>query len=210
MGIAAAVEALKVVLVDDEALLRSGLRLMLANAGIKVVGEASNGKDAIAVVLDALPDVVLMDIRMPVMDGIEALGKLPASIPVVMLTAFDTDEFIVDALQAGAVGFLLKSTPPEALVAAVRAAAAGQPMLSREVLERLLSPRPKRKNRRLAHLSDREMEIAELVADGLSNQQIAQQLFISLPTVKTHVQKILKKLGGTSRVHVAIAVLGGR
>lgn len=208
-------DQLQVVLVDDEDLIRSGLKLLLSSAAdITVVGEASNGKEAIGVVENTQPDVVLMDIRMPVMDGIEATRLLARRVPIIMLTAFDTDTFIVDALQAGAVGFLLKSTRPEALVASVRAAAAGQPLLSPEVLNKLLAGNnrataqaPQRATKQLALLSEREREIASLVAQGLDNQQIAQQLFISLPTVKSHMNNILKKIGGTSRVHIAIMVL---
>lgn len=208
-------DQLQVVLVDDEDLIRSGLKLLLSSAAdITVVGEASNGKEAVGVVENTQPDVVLMDIRMPVMDGIEATRLLARRVPIIMLTAFDTDTFIVDALQAGAVGFLLKSTRPEALVASVRAAAAGQPLLSPEVLNKLLAGNnrataqaPQRATKQLALLSEREREIASLVAQGLDNQQIAQQLFISLPTVKSHMNNILKKIGGTSRVHIAIMVL---
>ena len=216
-------DALRVVLVDDEELVRSGLRLLLSNApDIEVVAEASNGRDAVATVLDAQPDVVLMDIRMPVMDGIEATAQLHSlagarDIPVVMLTAFDTDEFILHALRAGAVGFLLKTTAPEALVASVRAAAQGQQQLSPKVLENLVGlaatpPQPEQEMIQpsgLAELSERENEIAQLVAQGLSNAEIAEQLFISLTTVKTHMKHILAKIDGTNRVHIAIAVLGG-
>jgi len=216
-------DALRVVLVDDEELVRSGLRLLLSNApDIEVVAEASNGWDAVATVLDAQPDVVLMDIRMPVMDGIEATAQLHSlagarDIPVVMLTAFDTDEFILHALRAGAVGFLLKTTAPEALVASVRAAAQGQQQLSPKVLENLVGlaatpPQPEQEMIQpsgLAELSERENEIAQLVAQGLSNAEIAEQLFISLTTVKTHMKHILAKIDGTNRVHIAIAVLGG-
>lgn len=216
-------DALRVVLVDDEALVRSGLRLLLSNApDIEVVAEASNGRDAVATVLDTQPDVVLMDIRMPVMDGIEATAQLHSlagarDIPVVMLTAFDTDEFILHALRAGAVGFLLKTTAPEALVASVRAAAQGQQQLSPKVLENLVGlaatpPQPEQEMIQpsgLAELSERENEIAQLVAQGLSNAEIAEQLFISLTTVKTHMKHILAKIDGTNRVHIAIAVLGG-
>ena len=134
-------DALRVVLVDDEELVRSGLRLLLSNApDIEVVAEASNGRDAVATVLDTQPDVVLMDIRMPVMDGIAAVEKILSvhTVPIIILTAFDTDSFILRALRAGAAGFLLKSTPPESLMAAVRAAAAGQPLLSPQVVDKLV------------------------------------------------------------------------
>ena len=214
---------IRVVLVDDEPRLRHGLRMILEGApGISVIGEAGNGKEGIELILGEEPDVVLMDIRMPVMDGIEATAQLHSlagarEIPVVMLTAFDTDEFILHALRAGAVGFLLKTTAPEALVASVRAAAQGQQQLSPKVLENLVGlaatpPQPEQEMIQpsgLAELSERENEIAQLVAQGLSNAEIAEQLFISLTTVKTHMKHILAKIDGTNRVHIAIAVLGG-
>ncbi|OFR68960.1 response regulator transcription factor [Corynebacterium sp. HMSC078H07] len=213
---------ISVVLVDDEQALRRGIRFILEGApDIEVVAEASNGRDGVARVLDLRPDVVLMDIRMPVMDGIEAAGKLRASapdIPVVMLTAFDTDEFIVDALHAGAMGFLLKTIEPEGLVSAVRAVAAGQQLLSPKALKNLLAlkrpePAPAAKApepRPLGGLSQRENDVAQLVAQGLDNQEIADQLYVSVTTVKTHIKHILDKLGGTNRVHIAIAVLESR
>ena len=214
---------IRVVLVDDEPLLRHGLRMILEGApGISVIGEAGNGKEGVELILAEEPDVVLMDIRMPVMDGIEATAQLHSlagarDIPVMMLTAFDTDEFILHALRAGAVGFLLKTTAPEALVASVRAAAQGQQQLSPKVLENLVglaaTPTPPEQEMiqpsGLAELSERENEIAQLVAQGLSNAEIAEQLFISLTTVKTHMKHILAKIDGTNRVHIAIAVLGG-
>lgn len=217
-------DALRVVLVDDEALVRSGLRLLLSNAAdIEVVAEASNGRDAVATVLDTQPDVVLMDIRMPVMDGIAAVEKILSvqTVPIIMLTAFDTDSFILRALRAGAAGFLLKSTPPESLMAAVRAAAAGQPLLSPQVVDKLVgmqgpalsdvhSHHARTARNHLGRLSSREREIAELVAQGLNNQDIADQLVVSMATVKSHMQHILKKIGGTSRVHIAIMVLEAR
>ena len=214
---------IRVVLVDDEPLLRHGLRMILEGApGISVIGEAGNGKEGVELILAEEPDVVLMDIRMPVMDGIEATAQLHSlagarDIPVMMLTAFDTDEFILHALRAGAVGFLLKTTAPEALVASVRAAAQGQQQLSPKVLENLVGlaatpPQPEQEMIQpsgLVELSERENEIAQLVAQGLSNAEIAEQLFISLTTVKTHMKHILAKIDGTNRVHIAIAVLGG-
>ena len=217
-------DALRVVLVDDEDLVRSGLRLLLSHApDIEVVAEASNGRDAVATVLDSQPDVVLMDIRMPVMDGIAAVEKILSvhAVPIIMLTAFDTDSFILRALRAGAAGFLLKSTPPESLMAAVRAAAAGQPLLSPGVVDKLVrmqgpalddahSHRTRTARTRLSTLSSREREIAGLVAQGLNNQDIADQLVVSMATVKSHMQHILKKIGGTSRVHIAIMVLEAR
>lgn len=200
--------AIKVVLVDDEELMREGLAQLLSDT-TEVVAQANNGKEAVSAVLDSRPDVVLMDIRMPVMDGIAATRMILSSlnIPIIMLTAFDTDEFIVTAMQAGAVGFLLKTTPKASLISAIRAAAVGQPILSPEVLERLVAQHPiRRTNNRLSSLSTREMEIAKLVSKGLSNQAISDELFISLTTVKSHVKSILSKINGTNRVHIALAV----
>lgn len=204
------------VLVDDEELLRRGIRLILEGAGdIEVVGEASNGRDGVQLITQQRPDIVLMDIRMPVMDGIEAVAQLKTAvpdIPVVMLTAFDTDEFIVDSLHAGAMGFLLKATGPEALVASVRAAAQGQQLLSPKALQNLLEiPHAQPQEPLvLADLSARENEVAQLVAKGLDNTEIAEQLYVSVATVKTHIKHILEKIGGTNRVHIAIAVLEQR
>ena len=214
---------IRVLVVDDHDLVRTGISRMLADiSGLQVIGQADSGEDAIRKARELKPDVVLMDIRMPVMDGIEATAQLHSlagarDIPVVMLTAFDTDEFILHALRAGAVGFLLKTTAPEALVASVRAAAQGQQQLSPKVLENLVGlaatpPQPEQEMIQpsgLAELSERENEIAQLVAQGLSNAEIAEQLFISLTTVKTHMKHILAKIDGTNRVHIAIAVLGG-
>lgn len=207
---------ISVVLVDDEELLRSGIRLILEGAGdIEVVGEASNGRDGVALVTERRPDLVLMDIRMPVMDGIEAVKKLKSAvpdIPVVMLTAFDTDAFIVDALHAGAMGFLLKTTGPEALVASVRAVAEGQQLLSPKALAKLLATPHEAPAESLdvEGLSTRENDVAQLIAEGLDNTEIAEQLYVSVATVKTHVKHILEKIGGTNRVHIAIAVLERR
>lgn len=235
-------EATRIVVVDDEALLRQGLVLMLDGAdGIDVVGEASNGKLAVEVIQRERPDVVLMDIRMPVMTGIEAvrtLRELGIDVPVIMLTAFDTDAFILRSLEAGAVGFLLKTTAPEALVRSIKAAAAGQQLLSAEVLSKLVGMAGHGPDgsmgsgsaasdggdesvaaksgagsgelsaaRRLDVLSPREKELALLIAQGMGNAEIAEKLYISIPTVKTHVARILEKLQVSNRVQIAIAVL---
>ena len=212
-------EPIRVLLVDDQSLVRSGFHMLIdSEDDMAVVGEASNGAEALEKLRTIEVDVALMDIRMPVMDGIEAAGKLRASapdIPVVMLTAFDTDEFIVDALHAGAMGFLLKTIEPEGLVSAVRAVAAGQQLLSPKALHNLLAlktpePAPAAEPCPLEGLSQRENEVAQLVAQGLDNQEIAGQLYVSVTTVKTHIKHILDKLGGTNRVHIAIAVLESR
>ena len=239
-------KSLRVVIVDDETLIRTGLTLLLNGyRGITVVGEASNGKEALGLIQRTSPDAVLMDIRMPVMDGITAVHELNVlqggagvMVPVIMLTAFDTEDFILDALRAGARGFLLKTTDPQALHAAILAAVEGQQLLSPQVLQTLVSSRreepppgasaarPAVGNSQstaavgnsesqdahspLNRLSVRESQIAELVAQGLSNEAIAQQLFIALPTVKTHIARVLDKLEVENRVQIAITVLEAR
>lgn len=208
----AAVAALKVLLVDDEALIRAGLRLVLEGSDeIRIVGEAQDGVEAEALTRELHPDVVLMDVRMPRRDGVAATAAvraLPDAPAVVVLTAFATDEFVLDALRAGASGFLLKHTPPAQLVDAIRAAAAGTMTFSPEALSRLVSaaPTPLPGTERVATLSQREAEIADLVARGLTNGDIAGQLYLSLPTVKTHLARIFDKLAVTNRVQVALLV----
>lgn len=209
---------IRVLLVDDEPLIRAGLRMILDGAGgIAVVGEAADGLDAAARVADLHPHVVLMDVRMPRCDGVEATRTIRARThppTVVMLTAFDTDDFLLRALDAGASGFLLKHTPPAELVAAVQQAADGTMSFSPSVLQRLVThatraPQPTASDP-LDGLSAREAEIARLVADGLTNAEIAGRLFLSLPTIKTHLARIFDKLGVTSRVQLALAVHGHR
>ena len=200
-----------VLLVDDEALIRAGLRLMLdGRDGITVVGEAEDGAEAIQMVRRLRPDVVLMDIRMPRLDGVAATGRIttmddpPA---VVVLTSFATDEFVLGALQAGAAGFLLKHTPPQQLLDAVKQAAAGTMSFSPGVLTALVqaaSPAPNPKVQRVDTLSERESEVAALVAQGLTNTDIAGRLYLSVPTVKTHLTRIFEKLDVTNRVQVAL------
>lgn len=209
---------ISVLLVDDEPLIRAGLRMILDGAGgICVVGEASDGIEAVARVAELKPSVVLMDVRMPNRDGVEAtrtLKAMPDPPQIVMLTAFDTDDFLLSALDAGASGFLLKHTPPADLVAAVQQAAAGTMPFSPNVLQRLVNaatraPQPVAADP-LAGLSEREAEVARLVADGLTNVEIAGQLFLSLPTIKTHLARIFEKLEVTNRVQLALAVHGHR
>lgn len=207
-------------IVDDDPLVRSGLRLILGgDSGIEVLAaEAPDGAAGLHAAADHAPDVVLMDIRMPVMNGIDATRRLTASENsphVIVLTTFDADDLVVQALRAGASGFLLKDTPPERLVSAVRAVAAGEPMLSpsvtRQLVERVTAgPDPTAADQaarlRLKTLTDREREVAELVGQGLSNADIARQLYMSLPTVKAHVSHVLAKLEVDNRVQVAIVV----
>ncbi|ALA66508.1 response regulator [Corynebacterium lactis] len=206
------VGTVRVVLADDEELMRNGIRMLIeADPGIDVVGEASNGKEALAVVEELRPDVVLMDIRMPVLGGIDATRRLCAKEDgpaVVMLTAFDTDEFIVDALEAGAAGFLLKNSSLEELVETIKGAATGRPLVSFAVLQRLttIAKRGQHAAGTAAQelLSVREREVAELIARGMTNVEIAEHLLISLPTVKSHVARIMTKLEATNRVQIAL------
>ncbi len=211
-----------VVLVDDDALVRTGLRLILGGSpDIDVVGEASDGLEGVATVERHAPDVVLMDIRMPRLDGIAATERVLAlSDPprVIVLTTFDTDEMVIDALRAGASGFLLKSTRPERLVEAIRSVAAGEPMLSPSVTAQLIgrvtSDAPatgaaqarRQALARLAALTDREREVAVALGRGASNAEIARSLYMGLPTVKTHVSRVLTKLGLDNRTQVALLV----
>lgn len=209
---------MKVLLADDETLLRTGLRMLLdGTRGIEIVAEASDGEEAVALARLRKPDVVLMDIRMPRRDGLDAARELAADgVAVVMLTAFDTDDFILDALQAGAAGFLLKDTAPADLVDAVLRAADGDLRLSPAVLGRLVTladagrtpDRPSQPGPDpLARLSDRERAVAEAVARGLTNAEIAAELHLGLATVKTHLVNVNTKLGTTNRVQVALLVL---
>ena len=206
-----------VALVDDENLVRAGLRLILGGEpDIDVIGEASDGAAGLDLVRRARPDVVLMDIRMPRTDGLAATRQLAvdgASTRVIVLTTFDTDELVLDALRAGAAGFLLKDTRPEKLVEAVREAAAGRPALSPSVTAQLIAsvaqPRDDRATRaaaRAADLTERERDVAVAIGRGLANAQIAADLYMSESTVKTHVGRILTKLGAQNRVQVAIVV----
>ena len=205
----------RVVLVDDDPLVRAGLRMILGGApDLDVIAEASDGQDAVDVVLREAPDVVLMDIRMPRMDGLAATRRLldrgtPARI--IVLTTFDTDDMVVTALSYGAAGFLLKDTSPADLVDAVRRVAAGQPILSPSVTAQLIAtvtrPRDEAVQRsaraRLARLTEREREVAEAVSEGLTNAEIASRLHLGVATVKTHVGALFSKLEVTNRVQIA-------
>lgn len=207
---------IRVLLVDDEALVRAGLRLILRPLeDIEVVAEAGNGREAVETCRRRLVDVVLMDVRMPVLDGIAATAeivKLPAAPKIVMLTTFDLDELVHRALRAGAVGFLLKDSPPARLADAVRTVAAGGAMLAPIVTKRLIdtfaaAPDKAGPARRLlARVTDREREVLLAVARGLSNNEIARELVMSEATVKAHVSRALTKLGMTNRVQAAILV----
>ncbi|HHU10609.1 MAG TPA: response regulator transcription factor [Intrasporangiaceae bacterium] len=215
-----AADPIRVVLVDDDPMVRTALRMFLGgNSGITVVGEAEDGAAAIDLVRSERPDVVLMDIRMPVQDGLsatETIRGLPDPPEVIVLTTFDADEYVLRALRSGAAGFLLKDTPPDRLVEAVRLVASGAPMLSPSVTAQLIAavaapPAPEDPDRAraraaLAELTEREREVAEAVARGLSNAEIAAELFMGVPTVKTHVGRLFDKLGVENRVQIAILV----
>jgi DNA-binding NarL/FixJ family response regulator len=207
---------IRVLIADDQALVRAGFTMILdAEDDIDVVGEASDGREALREVRRLGPDVVLMDIRMPELDGIEATRELTAgegadgTARVLMLTTFDLDEYVYEALRAGASGFLLKDTPPEQLVQAIRIVAGGEallaPVVTRRVIEEFVRrPRGGPKPRGLDELTAREHEVLTLVARGLSNAEIAKELFVSETTVKTHVARMLMKLGLRDRVQAVV------
>ena len=203
---------LRVVLVDDQALVRAGFRMILgAEPDLEVVGEAGNGREAVEVVAATAPDVVLMDVRMPEMDGIEAtrlVTAAPDAPRVLVLTTFDLDELVYDALRAGASGFLLKEAPPEQLVAGVRAVAAGDqllaPSVTRRLIERFTAQAPPAEPAAVDELTPRELEVLQLVARAMTNAEIAAHLFVSETTVKTHVARILMKLGLRDRVQAVV------
>ncbi|MGY1740378.1 MULTISPECIES: response regulator [unclassified Blastococcus] len=211
---------IRVVLVDDQSMIRTGLRMVLAaEPDIEVVGEAADGAEGVAVVTRLQPDVVLLDVRMPGMDGLEAARRMVAArLPtrVVVLTTFDEDEYVAAALRAGVSGFLLKVAPPEDLVAAVRTVAAGQGLLDPAVTLRVIesfaaapAADPGAAGR-LAELTERETDVLSLVAAGLSNAEIAARLYLGEATVKTHVSRLLLKLGLRDRVQaVAFAYESG-
>jgi DNA-binding NarL/FixJ family response regulator len=206
----------RVVIVDDQALVRSGFAMILTAAGIDVVGEAANGREAIAAVRQLRPDVVLMDIRMPELDGLEATRLILAAHPpgtgprVIVLTTFDLDQYVYAALTAGASGFLLKDVTPDHLVHAVRLVRDGDAMLApsitRRLIERFARPDPDRasQHRDLALLTPREREVLTLLAGGLSNAELAAALHLSEATVKTHLTRILTKLGLRDRVQAVV------
>ena len=203
----------RVLLVDDDDLMRAGLRAVLSSdETIEVVGEASDGRAALGEIAKRRPDVVLMDIRMPGLDGISATREVLAASPevrVVVLTTFEQDDYIFDALSAGASGFLLKRTKPEELIAAIHTVADGDSLLSpsvtRRVIDRMATQPPAAlSGKRLERLTPREREVLESVGRGLSNREIADAFFIEESTVKTHVKRILMKLGLRDRVQAVI------
>ena len=209
-----------VVVADDQATVRAGFRLLIeSEPDLVVLGEAANGAEAVAVASRTAPDVVLMDIRMPVLDGIEATRRITAAGPpprVLILTTFDLDEYVFGALRAGASGFMLKERPPEELLAAIRVVAAGEALLAPNITHRLIAhfarqPDPLRPPpEALAQLTAREREVLVLIAHGLSNTEIAGRLSMSVPTAKTHVSRILAKLGARDRAQLVVLAYQAR
>ena len=208
--------SIKVLIADDQTLVRAGFRMLIeARPGFEVVGDAGDGLEAVTLARQVHPDVVLMDIRMPVMDGVEATRILtaPSSEPalrVIILTTFDLDQYVYDALHAGASGFLLKDTPPDDLVRAIQVVAAGEAMLDPSVTRRLIErfahlPAPRTADPTvLRDLSTREIEVLRLIARGYSNAHIAAELIVSETTVKSHVAHLLMKLGVHDRVQAVV------
>jgi DNA-binding NarL/FixJ family response regulator len=209
---------IRILLVDDQALVRAGFRMILdAEPEMEVVGEASDGREAVDQAQALAPDVVLIDIRMPELDGLEATRRILSSSTngespkILMLTTFDLDEYVYDALRAGASGFLLKDTPPEQLVGAIHVIANGEALLSPSITRRVIAefvkgsgPKPQTQFPRLQELTARELEVLKLIARGFSNAEIAKELFVSETTVKTHVARILMKLQLRDRVQAVV------
>lgn len=205
----------KIVVVDDQEMVRSGfVALLNTQPDLEVVGTAADGSEALQVVRRTHPDVVLMDVRMPVMDGIEALRQLSANpataqTKVVMLTTFDADEYVHESLRLGASGFLLKDASPDELASAIRVVHAGEALLSPSVTRQVIAqfaraPRKRRADPRLKQLTEREREVLENIARGSSNSEIAAELFLAEQTVKTHVSRILGKLGLRDRAQAVV------
>ncbi|MHC5797960.1 response regulator [Lacisediminihabitans sp. FW035] len=205
---------LRVLIVDDQDLVRAGFSVILqSEPGITVVGEARNGEEALSKVLDLRPDVVCMDVQMPVMDGLEAARRIAVQAPgtgVLILTTFDRDDYLFDALTAGASGFLLKNSTPEKLIEAVQIIGRGDALLAPDVTRRVIercagrSATPPTVNPALDDLSGREREVLGLLARGMSNSEIAHALYVGEATVKSHVSKVLQKLGVRDRVHAVV------
>ena len=206
---------MRVLIADDQALVRAGFRMILESQhDIDIVGEAEDGAEAVTLARELSPDVVLMDIRMPGLDGLEATRRLlldgPNGTHVLVLTTFDADEYVYAALKAGAAGFLLKSAPPAHLIEAVHLVASGEALLAPSITRRLIEdyvrrPAPgARSPQELEDLTDRELEVLKLIARGLSNAEIAATLFVSEATIKTHVNRVLSKLNLRDRVQAVV------
>jgi DNA-binding NarL/FixJ family response regulator len=208
---------IEVLLVDDDQLMRAGLRMIIEQTpDLIVTSEVGNGEEAIAAARRHRPAVVVMDVRMPIMNGIEATKQITTAGDgprVLILTTFELDEYVFSALQAGASGFILKRSPPEQLIEAIRTVAAGDALLSPSVTRRLIAEfagRPKRhENPRFADLTEREREVLMELARGLSNQELSETLFISENTVKTHVKRVLTKLEARDRVQAVVMAYEG-
>ncbi|MFZ3499168.1 response regulator [Streptomyces sp. 5.8] len=211
-------DATRVLVVDDQVLLRGSFRILVENEpGLSAVGEAGDGAEAVEMARLHRPDVVLMDVRMPVMDGIEATRRIYASpetagVRVLILTTFDLDEYVYAALRAGAAGFLLKDAPPAEVLSAIRVVAAGDSLLAPSVTRRLIEeftrrpePGPGRGTVPIAGVTEREREVLELIACGLSNDEITARLHLSMGTVKTHIGRLLAKLSARDRAQLVIA-----
>ncbi|HQR80464.1 MAG TPA: response regulator transcription factor [Actinomycetota bacterium] len=209
---------IEVLIVDDDTLVRAGLRMMIETQDdLHVIGEADNGEAAVALARELSPDIVLMDIRMPGTDGIEATGRITSAsddVRVIILTTFELDDYVYEAVRAGASGFLLKRTRPEDLLAGIRTVASGDALLSPSVTRRLMQEFARATTRggvptdvtssELDRLTDREREVLILIGQGLANREIAQRLYLGESTVKTHVKRILMKLGVRDRVHAVV------
>ena len=205
---------IRVVIADDQALVRGGFRVLVDSADdLVVVGDAANGVEAVETVQKEQPDVVLMDIRMPTMDGLEATRRIVSSTPatrVLVLTTFDLDEYVFAALKAGASGFLLKDTPPAALLSGIRTVAGGEALLSPSITQQLIREYVHRPDSptlppvELEGLTDRELEVLALVARGWSNVEVAERLFITPATTKSHVSRLLMKLGARDRAQLIV------
>jgi DNA-binding NarL/FixJ family response regulator len=202
-----------VAVVDDQELVRSGLEMVLSARGLDVVGGAADGRSGVELVRRTQPDVVLMDIRMPVLNGIAATAELVAAgarTRVLVLTTYDLDRYVYQALRAGAAGFLLKATPPDRLAAGIETVAAGEALLAPELTRRMIEEHVRRPApydgvpERLRVLTERELEVFELIVRGLNNDEITRELVVSEATVKTHVNRILAKLGLQSRVQAVV------
>jgi DNA-binding NarL/FixJ family response regulator len=208
--------SIRVLIADDQALVRAGFRMILdAEDDLEIVGEANDGAEAVELACSLQPDVVLMDIRMPEVDGIEATRRILAAceenpVRVLMLTTFDLNEYVYEALRAGASGFLLKDVPPEQLAAGIRVVAGGEALLAPSITRRLIeefahsNPEPPTPPPQVDELTARELEVLRLIARGLSNAEIAAELVVSETTVKTHVARLLMKLGLRDRVQAAV------
>ncbi|GGU79430.1 response regulator [Lentzea flava] len=202
---------IRVLIADDETLMRAGIRLILQNdPEITVVAEAGDGRQAVLLALKHSVDVALLDIRMPGGDGLKAAEKIASSANVVMLTTFGEDSYVAQAMKAGATGFLLKDTPPQELINAVRKAANGEPILAPQITRRLIEKHlttpdnSSEARRKIDALTDTERTVLELVGQGLSNTEIGEQLYLATGTVKAHISRILPKLGCANRVQAAI------